>query len=476
LIRELFLLVAKKNSKTTYGALLMLTALLINFRPNGLHLMTAPVKDVADIAFNAVAGAIDLDPVLNKKLHVRDHLKTIIHRETKAELKIMTFDPSVLTGQKVVAALIDELHVCSKMSKADKAIRQLRGGMLPFPEAFLAFITTQSEDAPQGVFKDELTKARDIRDGKRKGRMLPVLYEFPKEMQTGKDQKWKNPKYWPMVTPNLGKSVDIERLIEDYQTARDTSEEELRSWASQHLNVEIGLALMSNHWAGAEFWEACAFPDITVDYLIQHCEVIVVGIDGGGLDDLLGFSVVGRHTETKHWLTWNHAWAHPSVLERRKEIAPALKDFEKEGTLTIVGKVGEDIEQLVDIIDQIEKAFLLYQIGVDTIGIADVLDAIEDAKIPKEKIIGVSQGWKLGGAIKTTERRLAEKSILHDGSALMNWCVGNARVEPRANSILITKQASGTAKIDPLMANLNTNTLMAMNPPSMKAQYQMVIV
>jgi phage terminase large subunit-like protein len=46
----------------------------------------------------------------------------------------------------------------------------------------------------------------------------------------------------------------------------------------------------------------------------------------------------------------------------------------------------------------------------------------------------------------------------------MQWCVGNARVEPKGNAILITKQASGTGKIDPLMATLNAVALLALNP------------
>ncbi len=60
--------------------------------------------------------------------------------------------------------------------------------------------------------------------------------------------------------------------------------------------------------------------------------------------------------------------------------------------------------------------------------------------------MGISQGWKLGGAIKTTERKLAEGVLVHGDQPLMA-CVGNARVEPKGNAILITKQASGRGKL-----------------------------
>jgi phage terminase large subunit-like protein len=481
LIRELFILVPKKNNKTTGGALLMLTALLMNERPSAPMLLTGPVQKTADDAFLAIEGAIALDNVLAKKLHVRDHLKTIVHRETGAKLEIMTFEPDVVTGKKVVAGLIDEEHLLGKMPRAKKAMVQLRGGMMPFPEAFLAIITTQSDDAPAGVFKEDLARARDIRDGKRVGKMLPVLYEFPKEMQQDPAKPWCDPKNWPMVTPNLGRSIALDKLVEAYQDEHANGEAALRTWASQHLNVEIGLALMADRWAGADFWEAAGQDGLTLEDLIKRSEVAVVGIDGGGLDDLLGLVVIGREVETRKWLLWAHGWAHKIVLERRKEIATQLLDFQAAGDLTFVDKPGQDVEELAAYVCQVRDAGLLpaeKAIGVDAAGIGDVVDELVKPthKIKMEQIIAISQGWRLNGAIKTAERKLAGGQIIHANRPFMAWCVGNAKVESKGNAISITKQAAGTAKIDPLMAFFDAGSLMALNPAPMKKKYQLLFV
>jgi phage terminase large subunit-like protein len=230
------------------------------------------------------------------------------------------------------------------------------------------------------------------------------------------------------------------------------------------LNIEIGLALMSDSWAGAAFWEGCGREEVTLDYLLQWSEVIDFGIDGGGLDDLLGAAAIGRHKVTGDWLHWAHAWAHPLVLERRKEIAQTLQDFVNDGDLTMVEQIGQDVEEVAAIAAQIEESGLLDKVGVDPAGLGGILDALEAAKVPKEKIVGISQGWKMSGAIKTAERKLAEGALVHGGRPLMAWCVGNAKVVPAGNAVNITKQASGTAKIDPLMATLNAVSLMSLNP------------
>lgn len=481
LIREVFCLVPKKNSKTSYGALLMLVALLLNQRPQAPFILTAPVQDTADLAFSQAQGAIEADPVLSKKLHVREHLKTIVHRETKAELEIMTFDPAVVTGKKPVGTLIDEVHVIAKNAKAASALRQIRGGMLPFPEAFLVMITTQSEEVPVGIFNAELEQARAVRDGKVKAPMLPVLYEFPAAMQEDKERPWRNPETWHMVTPNAGRSISIPRLVEECESAERKGEAEFRAWASQHLNIQIGLAMSSNGWAGAEFWEAAGEPGLTLDALMERCEVVVVGIDGGGLDDLLGLAVIGREKDTRRWLLWTHAWAHPIVLQRRKEIAQRLLDMAAAGELTMVDEPGKDVEAVAEIVVRLRAAHLLPEknsIGVDAAGIVDIVEALTspDRKFTDEQIVAISQGWRLNGAIKTVERMVAGRTLVHCASKLMAWCVGNAKTVQVGNATAINKQVSGTAKIDPLMATFDAASLMALNPEPPRKEYSIFFV
>jgi phage terminase large subunit-like protein len=476
-IREVFALVAKKNSKTSYGAGLMLTALLLNERPKGKFLLVAPTQDVTELAFGQCHGAIDLDPALSKRMKVQQHLKTITHLGTGATLEVMSFDPAVLTGQKPTGFLVDELHVMAKSAKAQSAVGQLRGGMIAQPEAFGLFITTQSEQAPAGVFRAELNRARAIRDGRAKGPVLPVLYEFPEDIAANQE-KWRDPGCWHMVAPNAGRSITVERLVQEFATAEQLGAEEVQRWASQHLNIEIGLGLRSDRWAGADFWQDAADPEISFEAILERCEVVVVGVDGGGADDLLGLAVLGRERETRDWLLWGKAWAQNIVLDRRKALAPTLRDFERDGSLSFVPEPGPEVDELADLVAQIDEAGILASVGLDPMGVGEIVDALAERGIAgNDRVIGVPQGWRLSGAIKTAERKLANRSLRHGGQPIMAWAVGNAKAEPRGNAVAIDKAAAGSAKIDPLVAAFNAIALMSRNPePVRKPEYQMLFV
>lgn len=469
MVRGLFLLVPKKNAKTTYGAAITLTAAILNERPRAELLMTAPSIEIADKAFSQARGMIELDDegYLPKRFHIRDHIKTIHDRRTKANTKIKTFDKKIVTGAVPAFALIDELHLLGKDSNAEAIIGQLKGGMVSVPGAFWAMITTQSFDPPAGVFKSELKIARAIRDGKAPGiDTLPVLYEFSEQQQRDKEF-WENPAHWNRLQPNAGRSVWVETLTKDYAAESLKDLGAIRIWASQHLNIEIGVALHDDRWAGADHWEAAGEPNLTLEELLRRSDVVVIGGDGGGLDDLLGLAVLGREKATRRWLLWCHGWCYVKVLERRKEIAPRLRDFESRGELTIVEALGDDMKAVTEIARQVRASGKVPRknaVGVDPAGLGGLVDALVLAGFTTEQIVGVSQGWKLSGAIVTAERALADGSMVHADQALMTFCVGNAKVEPKGNAKLITKAAAGTAKIDPLLAAFNAVSLMSMAP------------
>jgi phage terminase large subunit-like protein len=478
-VGEVFVLVPKKNAKTTSAAAIALTFMLMNQRRNADMLIIGPTQKISDVAFEQAKGMIEADAegFLQKRFHIQDHKKTIRDRVTNARLMVRTFGMDVLTGAKPIFALIDEVHILGSVPYAADVIRQIRGGMLPFPEACLVMITTQSDHPPQGAFKSELQYARGVRDGliTERVRLLPVLYEFPEAIQTSEDKRWQDPDLWHMVTPNLGRSITIEALQNGYERAKQDGQAEIIAWATQHLNVEVGLALHSNRWVGADFWSAAKIEGLTsLQDLIARSEVATIGIDGGGADDLGGLYVFGREKETRRLLGWGHAWAHPTVLQRRKEIIPALQDFAADGDLTFCEYATQDHDEMCDIAATLMDAGLLPQaeaIGLDAAGVSALVDALIGAGVAQEQMVAVAQGYRLSSAIWGTERKLMDGTMVHGGQRLMAWCIGNARAEQKGNAVLITKETAGKAKIDPLIAMFNAFALMSRNPEvAVKAQ------
>lgn len=467
-IREYFLLISKKNTKSTIAAGIMLTAVILCWREGEEHLILAPTKEVADNSFKPAAGMIRADEELLDMFHIQDHIRTITHRVTGASLKVVAADTDTVSGKKSGRILVDEHWLFGSRANAESMFMEATGGQVSRDEGWVIYLTTQSDQPPAGVFKEKLQYYRDVRDGKIiDPKSLGVIYEFPEALI--KSKGYLKPENFYITNPNIGRSVSAEWLADNLKKNENKTDGAFQQFLAKHLNVEIGLNLRSDRWAGADFWEAQADRTLTLDSLLDRCEVATVGIDGGGLDDLLGLTVTGRERVTRRWLHWSHAYAHRIVLTRRPDIAPALLDFERDGDLTLVERPGDDVQAVADVICRVKDRGLLpaeNAIGVDAAGIGDIVDELTTPErgIRIEQIVAISQGWKLNGAIKTTERKIAGGEMVHAGTALMNWCVGNARVVPVGNAISITKQASGSAKIDPLMSTFDAVSLLMLNP------------
>ena len=360
------------------------------------------------------------------------------------------------------------------------------GGLVSRPEGFVVKLSTHSDEAPRGVFKEDLDEYRGIREGTIVNpRKLGMLYEYPETMV--ERDAWRDPATHYITNPNIGRSVRADWLVEKLAEAERGEGDGLQVFLSKHLNVEIGTRLAADRWAGAEFWDGVVDASLlSLDAFLARCEVVTAGVDGGGLDDLLGLCLIGREKGSKRWLVWVHAWAWSIVWKRRADIATKLDECVAEGTLTRCemldaeqlaalpeGADGqeedltEDVRGVVDVLVKVRDAGLFpasEAIGLDPAGVAVIVDELARREFPDQQMKAIPQGWRLSSAIKGLARKAAARTLRHAGTKLMAWCVGNVKQEPRGTSgVAITKQ-SASAKIDPVAAMFSAAMLMSRNP------------
>jgi phage terminase large subunit-like protein len=480
MIRDFFVLVPKGSSKTTYSAALMLVAMLMNYRPRATALFIGETQAVADRAYEQAVGMIEESPDLRRRFKPRDYDKTIEDLVTKSEIMIASFDLKILTGaMALIFVLLDELHLLGKRPQTTRVMRQIRGGLDKTEEGVLVTTTTQSDEAPSGAFKSELKFVRNVRDGLYRNKIirptLPLLYELPREIATltreerrqGIEPRWMNPECWPMVMPNISRPITVASMLAEFSTEREKSAESVQIWASQHLNIEIGTGTADDGWSGADLWDQQVCTKLTsLEALLDRCEVATMGADGGGRDDLLGFSVIGRERETRDWLSWSYGWADPIVLQRRQDIAGNLEAFADDECFKIlpIGEAHADLAKFARIV--VESGLLPPEnaVGVDPNRAAALFECLFGAGVQDEQIRRLLQGPALAPAVYGIDMKLAEGTFWHADQSLMSWCVGNAKVEQRGNADMITKQVAGRAKIDPLIALLQAGILMSWNP------------
>ncbi|NCB27073.1 MAG: terminase large subunit, partial [Bacteroidia bacterium] len=202
--RELILIVARKNGKSTLGSAIALYMLLADGE-NGPEVVSAATKrDQAKIIWLEGKRMVKKSPVLSKRA------KTLVGEITceanDGVFKPLSSESDTLDGLNVHCALIDELHAIADKNLYDVIIDGMSAREQP-----LSIIVSTAGTLREGIFDlkyeecEQIINGYDDPSGYHDERVLPIIYELDKRSE------WQNPTCWKKANPGLGtiKSLDI---------------------------------------------------------------------------------------------------------------------------------------------------------------------------------------------------------------------------------------------------------------------------
>jgi phage terminase large subunit-like protein len=370
-------------------------------------------------------------PELNSRWHVKDHLNTIVDRESRSKIKVLACNPSGISGYSADLFILDELaempgHAVQtiwdriEFSGASKRNSQI------------VVITTPAHDLQHLGYRlyqraKRLVAGEDIIDTA----TLPVIYSVPL------DADWRSPAVWKTYLPHIDKTVPMEFYLTQFKRAVGDPNEELA----------FRIYLLGQYLRGWSVfidlpsWTQCVVPlDRWPDLTGQPA---VLGVDNGGANDLLAVTCLvpcdGRiYIDTLGALT-STALAKKTKLGQHQFAAWADR-----GWIEVIQGETITLEKVASLIASFYERYKIKCLAYDPWHLRDLPRLLGSRKVLETPQIGKY----LSPLILDFERKVRERVFAHAGLPLMNFCIENLEVaEDRFGRLEFAKR-DGRSKID----------------------------
>jgi phage terminase large subunit-like protein len=214
--REVFLVVARKNGKSTLSSGICLYLQVADGEGGAEIYAVATKEKQAKIVWLESKRMVKKSPVLSKRM------KTLV-KEIIADFNDSTFQPvgsdsDTLDGLNVHGASLDEIHAWTDKNLYDVIV----DGTSAREQPLILMITTAGtvRESVYDMKYDEakmLLEGFDDPNGYKDDRFLPVIYELDKR------DEWTNPDSWKKANPGLGTIKKIDNLETKVNKAKANS-------------------------------------------------------------------------------------------------------------------------------------------------------------------------------------------------------------------------------------------------------------
>ncbi len=395
-------------------------------------------RQQASIVFDVAVDMVDQCPALKKRIKPIMSVKRLVYQPTNSYYQVLSAEAYTKHGLNVHGVIFDELHSQPTRELFD-VMTKGSGDARTQPLYFL--ITTAGTDR-NSICYEQHQKADDILNGRKVDpTFYPVIYGLPD------DADWSDEKNWYKANPSLGYTIDIEKVRNAYQSAKENPAEEnifrqlrLDQWVKQ-----------STRWMPMDKWDACAF-EVNEDELAgRDC---YAGLDLSSTSDITSLVLCfPPRDETERYIILPFCWIPEENLKLRVRRDHVPYDtWEKTGhLLTTEGNVIH-YNYIENFIEELGKKYHILEVGYDRWGATQLSQDLEDMGFT---VVPFGQGYKdMSPPTKELMKLVLEEKIAHGGHPVLRWMMDNVFVrQDPAGNIKMDKEKS-TEKIDAAVATV----------------------
>ena len=434
--RTAYVEIAKKQGKSELAAAIALYLLYADNEPSAEVFSAAADRQQASIVFDVAKRMVEMTPALNKRSKIMSAGKRIINYSNAGYYQVLSADVANKHGFSISGLCFDELHTQPNRQLWDVLTK---GSGDARRQQLVLAITTAGSDKNSICYEQHL-KALDILEGRKIDQTFyPVVYSVPE------DADWADEKNWYLANPSLGYTVQVDRMREAFQQAKENPAEE---------NVFRTLRLCQ--WVGSDVrWipeDVYDKGNLEIDMEKLKGRDCYAGLDLSSTSDITAFVMVfppdeegGKYTVVPHfWLPRETL----SLRVRRDHVPYDI--WERQGLFHVTEGNVVDYNFVRKTINELAEEFHICEIGVDRWNATQLITDLEGDGFT---MVPIGMGFKdMSPGMKELYKLLLEGKIIHGGNPVLKWMAGNVVAEVDAAENIKPSKKKSTEKIDGIVA------------------------
>lgn len=407
--RRAYIEVPRKNGKTSWVAGMGLYLLLCDGE-EGAEIYSAAVdREQAGIMFGLAKAMIEANPDLHREVQL--YQRAIVRPKTGASYRVLSADVPTKHGLNAHAILFDELHAQSNRELWDVLTTSVAARRQPLT---LAISTAGSNR--NTICWEQHDYAQRVLDGRVDDpTFLPVLYGASPE------DDWTDPTTWAKANPSLEKTVKLDYLAQECRRAQDVVGYQ-NTFKRLHLNLWTE---QEDRWLDVAVWDrgAAALPDDATLATLPCWG----GLDLASTHDLTAFTLVWPRPGGGYW-TRAWFWLPSDKLDdrARKDRVP-YQTWRSDGHLAVTEGNITDFDVIRDQLRELAETYRIQEIGYDRWNASQLVTQLQ---ADGATLVPIGQGFaSMSAPTHELERLVLEGKLIHGGTPVLRWMVGNASVE-----------------------------------------------